>query len=169
VTLLDDLTTLTTTWGDTPHTRDLRRILRRHTSPLTDAQQQTLTELANGATQHELAAAHGMTRAGANWRVGQIHTAYNVRSTTRAVVEAIRAGHLNLDDLEGEWGPEPPTPAQIRLLQAVADHGTSPAASAALGVTASAVNANLHRCSALAGTSSRVQIIVRAIKEEWIW
>lgn len=169
MTLLDDLTHLTTAWGDTPHARDLQRLLRRHTSPLTDDQQHTLLELANGATQAELMAAHHLTKPGANWRVGQIHRAYHTRSTTRAVVEAIRAGHLDLNDLEGKWEGQAPTATRVRILQAVADHGTNAAAATHLGLTPSAVATALHKCSWEAGTGSRVQIVVRAIREDWIW
>lgn len=164
MTLLDDLNDLARRRNDP----DLYDLIIRWSTPLTETQTSTLTRLAEGWTWQDIAEQDGLNRNGINYRVLHIHRAYSVRSTTRAAVEALRAGHIDVRDLKGVWAGSAPTATQRRLLQAVADYGTNKEAAQALGRTEAAVKGALQALSLEAGTGSRVQIVVRAYREGWI-
>ena len=181
MTLLDDLTGLVADWHAavpalTEKERgrgwtldacadELAQLIARHSSPLSEVQAHTLTLVAGGHSFQQIADLYKAPYPTVNWRVQRIHKLYGTRSSTVAVIAALRAGHITLDDIDTKWEGSEATTREVQAMQAVADHGTNHAAARATGLTETAVKGYLQRASDKAHASNRVDLVVRAYRE----
>lgn len=180
MTLLDDLQELADHWrslGDT-HVRsegtaylcaqDLEELIRKESSPLSEVQTHTLTLIAGGSSFQAIADQYGSPYPTVNWRIQRIHKLYGTTSSAVAVMSALRAGHITLDDIDTKWEGSEATTREVQAMQAVADHGTNKAAAAALEWEETQVKGFLQRASDKAHASNRVDLVVRAHREGWV-
>ena len=168
MTLLEDLTTLADRWQGHFHQEQLRALIATHSSPLSEVQAHTLTCIASGRSFDSIVADYDSPLPTVKWRIQRIHRIYGTSSSSVAVIAALRAGHITLEDIDTKWEGSEATTREVQAMQAVADYGTNKAAAAALGWVDTQVKGFLQRAQDKAHAANRVDLVVRAYREGWV-